>query len=310
MLPAKPQWQKLIHWVSPLLVLSLGLHGLVLLIPVPKEPELREEPPEPELLEPIRVSALPKPSLPESTGAESIGAGSAAIASPELTQSPPAAAPPEPERSPEPVPRPSSSSAPAPAPAPPVAPPAGDSADAGGAGNAGETASSTGRPTKPDLLPQSYSNVGTTSGEASAALSELLRTYTTAADDPAPLKFIKHSLPLAFPAEDYCFKDYSEPPANVVVIVENAQTGPEVIDGGITQKTGYATIDKWVDKSVFPTDQVDPNANTDVEIPEVAAVNILEWMAGNLNGPMFETDEVTVAYTFGVKVTLVGNPCN
>ena len=309
MLPAKPQWQKLIHWVSPLLVLSLGLHGLVLLIPIPKEPEVREEPPEPELLEPMRVSALPKPSLPESTGAESTGAGSAAIAPPELPQSPPAAALPEPERSPEPVPR-SPSSVPAPAPTLSVAPPAGALGEADGVENVENADSTTGKPTKPDLVPQSYSDVGTTSGEAVTVLSDLLSFNPTAAGDPAPLKFIKHPLPLAFPAADYCFKDYSEPPANMVVIVENAQTGPEVVDGGITQKTGYATIDKWVDKSVFPTDQVDPNANTDVEIPEVAAVNILEWMAGNLNGPLFEADEVTVAYTFGVKVTLVGNPCN
>ncbi|WP_121968646.1 hypothetical protein [Leptolyngbya sp. BC1307] len=309
MLPAKPQWQKLIHWVSPLLVLSLGLHGLALLIPIPKKPEVREEPPETELLEPIRVSALPKPSLPESTGAESTGAESAAIAPPGLTQSPPAAAPPEPERSPEPAPRPSPSSVPAPAPALPVAPPAGDLGEADGVENVENADSSTGKPTKPDLVPQPYSDVGTTTGEAAAVLSELLSFNPTATGDPAPLKFIKHPLPLAFPAEDYCFKNYPEPPASVVVIVEKAQTGPKVVDGGITQKTGYETIDKWVDKGVFPTNQIDPNANTDVEIPDVADVDILEWMAGNINGPLFESDELTVAYTFGVKVTLVGNPC-
>lgn len=307
--PAKPPWQKLIHWVSPLLALSLGLHGLALLIPIPKQPEVREEPPEPELLEPMRVSALPKSSLSESTGAESTGADSAAIAPPSLVQSPPAAAPPEPDPSPEPAPRPAAA-VPGPTPASPPAPPAGDPSAVGGTGNAGGTDSPTGKPTKPDLLPQTYSDAGTTDGEALAALSELLSLNTTAAGDPAPLKYIKHPLPLPFPAEDYCFKDYPEPPASVVVVVENTQTGSEVADGNIAQKTGYAAIDKWVDKSVFPTDQVDPNADPDVEIPDVADVDILEWMAGNINGPLFEPGELIAAYTFGVKVTLVGNPCS
>lgn len=308
MLPAQPQWQKLIHWVSPLLALSLGLHGLALLIPIPKEPEVREEPPEPELLEPIRVSALPKTSSSESAGADSTGADSAAIASPGLAQAPPAAPPPDPERSPEPATR----SAPVQdsAPASPAAPPGGDSSGTEGAGDEEDTDSSTGKLGKDELELQSYNSLGTTDGEASVALSEFLDFNPTAAGDPPPLKFIKYPLPLAFPAEDYCFENYPEPPANLVVVVENAQTGPEVIDGGITQKTGYATIDKWVDKSVFPTDQVDPNADTDVEIPGVAEVDILEWMTGNINGPMFAADELTVAYTFGVKVTLIGNPCD
>ena len=247
MLPAKPQWQKLIHWVSPLLVLSLGLHGLVLLMPIPKKPEIREDLPEPELLEPIRVSALPQPSLPDAA-AGSAAANPTAIAPPSPSPSPPAAVPPAPERSPAPRPP-----APDSTPASPVAPPAENLAETGSAGNSGNTNLPSGKPTKPDLVPQTYSDVGTTSGEASAALSDLLSFNADAAGDSPPLKFVKHPLPLSFPAADYCFKDYPDPPASVVVVVENAGTDLAVIDGGLTQKTGYAAIDKWVDKSIFPT---------------------------------------------------------
>lgn len=300
MIPAKPNWKKLTHRLSPLLVLSLGLHGLLLLIPVPKEAEIREDPPETELLEPIQVSALPKPSLSEAT-------------SEPTAITPPGGAPSEPQRSPEPAPIPSSvprispqAATPAPSSAP--RPPSDQTAPSGDAvpgdadpGNPADGPTSD-RPQKTDPIPQAYSREGTSEGDASGALSEFI-TF-----NPVPFKKIQHALPLAFPSDDYCFEDYPEPPASLIVLVENTPSGLDAVDGGIIQKTGYASIDKWIGKSVFPSDAVDPNANA-VEIPEVAPVDILAWITDNVNGPVLEPDEMAKAYTFGVKVELINNPC-
>lgn len=300
MIPAKPNWKKLTHWLSPLLVLSLGLHGLMLLIPVPKKAEIREDPPETELLDPIQVSTLPKPSLseatPESTDATPSGGASS-----------------EPQRPPELAPIPASAPRPAPqaanpapnsAPRPPsdqTATPGAATPGAAAPGNpAGGTPSD--RPKKPDPIPQAYNGEGTSEGDASGALSEFIEF------NPVPFKKIQHALPLAFPSDDYCFEDYPEPPASLIVLVENTQSGLDAVDGGVIQKTGYASIDKWIGKSVFPSDAVDPNANA-VEIPEVAPVDILAWITDNVDGPVLEPDETAKAYTFGVKVELVNNPC-
>ncbi len=304
MIPAKPNWKKLTHWLSPLLVLSLGLHGLMLLVPVPKKAEIMEEPPETELLEPIQVSTLPKLSLSEATSEPT------AIA-------PSGGAPSEPQRLLESVPpaplpasaapRPSPQAA-TPAPSSAPRPPSDQTADPGAAdpGNPADGTPSD-RPQKTDPIPQAYNEEGTSPGEASAEISNILDLYQTD-ETPVSLKFVKHDLPLAFPSDDFCFKDYLEPPASVVVIVENTQSGLEAVDGNLTQRTGYAAIDKWINKSVFPTSQVDPNAN-EVKIPDVADVDILEWIINNIDGPVLESGEQLKAYTFGVKVTLVENPC-
>ena len=49
---------KFLRWLSPLLLVSLGLHGLGLLVPVPEKPEDIEQF-EPEEFDPIAVSTLP-----------------------------------------------------------------------------------------------------------------------------------------------------------------------------------------------------------------------------------------------------------
>ncbi len=63
---SKFSWSKRVHWLSPLLLVSLSLHAIGLSLPIPPEPEKPEDPTL-ELLEPIQVSTLPIGSLPTTT---------------------------------------------------------------------------------------------------------------------------------------------------------------------------------------------------------------------------------------------------
>lgn len=55
--------RKALAFLSPLLIVSAGLHGLAMLLPVPEREEIVEE--DPELPESIQVSELPEIELPE-----------------------------------------------------------------------------------------------------------------------------------------------------------------------------------------------------------------------------------------------------
>ena len=56
--PALFKGSTLLRWVSPVLLISIALHGLAVLVPVPEQEDIAEEP-ETEELEPIQVSTLP-----------------------------------------------------------------------------------------------------------------------------------------------------------------------------------------------------------------------------------------------------------
>lgn len=59
----KPSWKKLIGWLGPVLLASLGLHALLLLVPIPESEPIEEV--EVELPDPIQVTELPLIEGPE-----------------------------------------------------------------------------------------------------------------------------------------------------------------------------------------------------------------------------------------------------
>jgi hypothetical protein len=65
------QQSKIMRWLSPLLLVSLGLHGLGLLVPIPRKAEVLNEPEE-LALESIPVSILPAEPLPDALVVEPV----------------------------------------------------------------------------------------------------------------------------------------------------------------------------------------------------------------------------------------------
>ena len=78
--------RKALAFLSPLLIVSIGLHGLAMLLPVPEREEIVEEA---ELPESIQVSELPEIDLPQTAqGLESVGAPAVKPEASPITQPP------------------------------------------------------------------------------------------------------------------------------------------------------------------------------------------------------------------------------
>lgn len=308
--PAKSNWRKLIYRLSPVLIVSLGLHALALLIPVPDKDIAKE--PDVELPEPISVTELPKSAKP--TPAPPPAAEPAFVLPPEpppepvvqpLPPEPPAQmepapiAPPEPSIAPEPAIDPDPLS---PDPTPDPAP--------------DPTPEPTPEPTlqTPAPISQARSMEGTSDTDFTNKLKELIELYSIDPSNPVAFKSFRSSLDLTFPADDYCLKDEGDAVATTAqsflsVLIERDEAGDsfDVVDGEALTLTGYSVVDKWIDKTAFPSDMVDPNEVEAIKTPKPASLDIFDWMTNNYGQSLLEDGEDAILFSIGVEVTFANN---
>ncbi|MEL7352452.1 MAG: hypothetical protein AAF171_21885 [Cyanobacteria bacterium P01_A01_bin.116] len=321
MTPAKPNWQKVIYWFSPVLGLSIALHGLALLIPVPPEKEPIEET-QVELPEPIQVSELPKrpkPTAPEPTE-PIVVPPPAPVVEPPL----PAAPDPVPESIPELVivPEPDTIEQPLPELQPqdfeafePLEP------------DPQTPDTQTPDSQDPDTLPQEQptrqafnSDLANAPSIGAGSPLDVLRTGYQDESGELPQKNIRKKLALKFPKANTCFEGLEVPQelrlSSGIVLekLEDAQGQSliEIVDGSLLQATGYQGLNSWTDQSILPPSPGDEAASTDdtpddSELPPLADVDILSWIEENVGEDLFETEETIKLFTFPVQVTVVDN---
>ncbi len=276
---AKFNRKKIIHWLSPLLILSLGIHGLVLLVPIPEKSDLVEEP-DPELLEPIQVSTLPP--LPEAATDQPPIAilpenSEPVVPEPAQTAQPvPAAAQPAPQNTPNPQPLPTSTM-PAPATMPIT------------------------KPSKPPpATPQPYSAAGTTAAEARNAVIAFGSTYG------ALPKNVDTPLALTYPAERRCF-DPASLEASMAVAVNN---GGGVIGGKVVKNSGSTVVDEWIEDTLLglelPSYAFADPANAS---GKTIADWIYETSVQPAGEPLVPAGVNQAAYLINVTVTVEDNNC-
>jgi hypothetical protein len=305
--PVKPinqfNWKKSFYWLSPLLLVSLGLHGLALLIPLP-EPQTQAakivaERNEPEPPPSIDVATLPpNPITPSASPPKSAAPITAPTSLPAAPLAPiaPAANPP---RSIAPAPNSPAPIAPAanpptsnpPTSNPPAANPPTPSTSNGAAPN-----SPTPDPTKPPAIYQAFSSQGVSSGESNNALitfsTEILPLYNLTYP-----KEIKNTLTLTYTAGDRCFvdestgEDYPTLESYLAVVIGNAgnQANPDEVTFLVTeilQSTGFAAVNEWVIQTV----ESDAKADT------------LEWIRTHAEDPQFDDSVTDESYMFPITI--------
>lgn len=279
----KPSWRKFTHWLSPLLAVSLGLHGLVMLIPLPD----RDEPVEvsdADLPEPIPVTELPQSAelLPKNADMPmpmpDIIAPSAPLAEPAV-QPPPAIVAPVP--TPTPTPKPTSTFTPTPTPGPAPTPTPGPT----------PTPTPTSGPTPTPIAGQPYSAQGTTSKDRqNASLAFAIRNNSLIAQN------IRTPLSLSYPAAGRCFKETTSPTAVVAFVINRFS---DILDAAVIRKTGYKGIDDWLYDAVS-----DPDDPTGV----MSAVRTsYSGETGKALGP--EGDATQAAFEFEVAIAIEGSVC-
>lgn len=319
MTPAKPNWQKVIYWFSPVLGLSIALHGLALLIPVPPEKEPIEET-RVELPEPIQVSELPKrpkPTAPEPTE-PIVVPPPAPVVEPPL----PAAPDPVPESIPEPVIELDTIEQPLPELQP-------QDFEAFEPLESDPQTPDTQTPDTqdPNTLPQEQptrqafnSDLANAPSIGAGSPLDVLRTGYQDESGELPQKNIRKKLALKFPKANTCFEGLEVPQelrlSSGIVLekLEDAQGQSliEIVDGSLLQATGYQGLNSWTDQSILPpspSDEAAPTDDTpdDSELPPLADVDILSWIEENVGEDLFEAEETIKLFTFPVQVTVVDN---
>lgn len=286
----KSRWSKLIYWLSPLLLLSLGLHGLGMLVPIPETKEVIER--EEELPDPIQVSELPVPLPSAEPEPEPIPEPPPEVVTPQKPESEPASqkpitieaplpAQPSPENPPEPPPEPPPSNTP-----PGATPPT---------------------PTR-----QARNTTGTTPGEAVGATNDFFSAggigdfyELTILDLGSPVGNSTSLFTLNYPVDnDSCFEDLPNEPldVNFIAIVgdfEDISSGGwrrSVLDGELLQKTGYMPVDDWITEVLLGS----------VEISGFDTFGEIEKRLSTPPAGLGDPDEV---YTFRFQVVLPDKPC-
>ena len=300
MTPAKPNWQKILQWFSPLLLVSLGLHGIAMVIPVPDKEEIVEEP-DVELPEPISVTELP-PGIEPEPEPEPEPVFVPAPPPPAVIAPPPPEPPPEPppvvqppavvelppepelppelEPEPETIPEPETNFEPEP------------------------EVNSSSKPTKPPTMPQAY-----TPGDGRAE-RDLRTQFFTIYGVP---ESIEMPLTLNYPADGKCYEN--ETPLTVQVLVSidkygNVSADTEDNDIIVIAKTsGYADIDQWItDQSIFG---LPPEAFASMEGSD--NVDIVDWLrnaySSQTSDPFVPQDQEQAPFAFTANVTIQDNQC-
>lgn len=276
----KINWRKFTHWLSPLLLVSLGLHGLVMLIPLPGKDEPIKKT-EVDLPAPMSVTELPKGAkpAPEDGFIPTLAPNTITPLEPSskpVTQPTPVVTPaPTPPSASTPAPRPTPASTPAPT-----------------SNTSTSTPAST--PTPPLVTPiagQPYSVQGTTPTEGrDASLAFLTRNNLLAS------KAIRKPLSLSYPAAGKCFKETTSPKAVVDFVINKSGA---ILDAEVTRKTGYSDIDQWLYDAVV-----------DSEDTEDIISNISTIYSGETGEALSPKGEATeAAFEFEVDIAIDGSVC-
>ncbi len=182
------------------------------------------------------------------------------------------------------------------------------SGGAGGSGGAGQSSA-----------PQIRGNVEPmTSASGVEKIEGLIESLTSSTSvKPAYANIRRDKLELTFPASELCFKNESgnlEDKLETVLAVELAKQGGDILTVGYSealQQTGYAVVDTWVDRTVFPAPPDDP----DTEAPPAGMpdplpdVDIIAFIEGAKGIPLLNPEEITKVFSFTVEVTLEDNTC-
>lgn len=296
MFPKKIDWFKSANWprrwLSPLLMISLAVHGLAMLIPLSEKEEVAEEPEEVALLEPITVTTLPKPAdvdLPAVIAA--IAKIDPALPDAPLPPSsvPQQAIPPAKLTTPDLIPTdpnlPAESN-PA-ASAPPTTPPP------------------TVPTTDPAITQRLYTDTGATFNDEIKKGGEFSVRYGRPKD-------IRPVLELIYSAQGNCFDKDTNLEASVGIVAD-AQGG--LVDSELLKTTGYPVIDDWLTSYISLAEPLPDDVFTQLQqtIPTApASGDLLDWLnaARNSNDPLVAADQVQAPYAFKVAVELDGNQCN
>ncbi|MEM6449137.1 MAG: hypothetical protein AAF703_02365 [Cyanobacteria bacterium P01_D01_bin.105] len=285
--------QSFLYWLSPILLASLGIHGLALLVPLPERNEVIEQEVVP-LPDPISVTTLPpapEPTvlppevfIPEPPPAEVVPA-----------EPPPPATPIEPEIQ-------------QPAPAPPAQEVTQEPTPA-------QTTTPTQEPTQAPApaTEVNRSLKGTSQSEATQNLFSFIQINTLDPDNPLAYEPIRTQLELIFPSDRYCLKTVDGEPAtesdtSVIVLIEKFTDGSlDWNDGQTVQLTGYKNVDAWVDQTLFAAGEEAPNTDDAIEIPDTPDFDIVQWLSDNAQKTLFEEAETEKAFLIPVNITFSNN---
>ena len=329
----QPTWQRIVlYWLSPALLVSVGVHGLAMVLPVREKPELVKV--VEELPEPIQVTTLPPTEGLELESESELKAAPAPGFA--LIPASPSAAPPAPESplllepepqpvAPQPVepqpvepwpvepqpidpqpidPQPSSSSAEPELPQSQSDPTGSEDSHSSPLSSSeldpgvSSTSPSSG---KPGVIRQSYDPTGTSRNEAfnaqGAFVADAFSNYSVDPEDGienmgAPLK-------LRYPANARCFT--------------NATTG-ELYDG--VSGSAIAVVrpelgGNLTSAEVAEAEIIQSTGFEDINLfiesalfGEVDGVNFVEWLQQNSGPFSFSNDESALVYTFAVEVSI------
>jgi len=268
--------------ISPILIVSIGLHGLALLIPVPDKAPPKE--PEIELPEPISVTELPdisKPSLPiEPTFTPAPTVVPQSEPAPVVVSPPPQVIIVEQEpvtEVPEILAEPLSDPLPS-APQP-------DS-----------------QPDPQPPTPQAYSTEEAKFDQQSyAPFLEYDRNTIT------------HILDLLYPANGLCFEKDTGIEAKVVVVLDKEAVIKD--SSTLLQKTGYANIDQWLKAYITTSKELPDDAFVDLRNQGIenvpASGDVIDWVnaARDTRRPLVLATQEAAAYFIEVSVSVDDNQC-
>ena len=283
------------RWLSPLFLVSLGLHGLGLFMPVPKAAEVPEEVEE-LTLESIPVSILPAeplpstaPTIPAKPLPNTAPTVPAELASPPVVE--PAILEPtlDPSTQLEPQPTPSSE----PQTEQGSTPPPSEPLESAKPEKQAPPISQTFDPVDADASPSAYL-------AAFTAFTDTVKEI----DDTIVIGYLrKESYELDY-LGDLCFPD-KESVAGAVGVVLNST--PQVQVGKIITGTGFTATNEAVNEW-FADLESGGEGNT-AEIEGTFDQPLYEWISDQKNGVLFVENKNYAAYQFGIVVNLINNPC-
>ncbi len=292
MLPEKLNWRKLLRQLSPVLIASIGLHGLALLIPIPEKAPPEEL--EIELPEPISVTKLPK--------------------------SPKPASPPEPSFAPAPVFVPPLELAPV------VQPPQVIIVEKEPAVPVPTELAEPVKPITPEDLqpidpppleipplesttvePQQYVSKETTAGDYKEAVASFFAAHGRDGD-------IETVLDLGYPANGLCFENETDLEAIAAVVFDKFG---DIINSGLLRSSGYAAIDAWLTAYISPDSlsplpddvfsdlqQINANAPSDGDIRDWANA------ARDTAKQLIPEGQDKATYYFQIAITVEDSQCD
>ena len=277
------------RWLTPLLLVSLGLHGIGLFAPVPRKAEVKEEVEE-LALESIQLSVLPAEPVPE----VSVDTPLPEVI-PEVTPAPIAAAVPQ-----APVEIPHSD----PVPVSSLEPPPIENNQAPPTVVEKPIDLESAKPPKLDSSgPQQFNPEGTqASYDAFFAIAARIDSSLV------PEFVVKDTYELDYLGNE-CFEDTASVKSVVGVIVEDVAGTPQIQDGDIIQRTGYgktdAALQEWLDDLKNGGEGEGPNLKMESTFGE----SVYNWVFEQKNQVWFVNKKYE-SYYFGLIINLIENPCD